>query len=69
MEDAEGDADRLRDALDASSAVGNPRYGPYGAGPGRVVVIDIGRDASEATRGRPGPTPLYFFNPRTGTGR
>lgn len=69
LEDAQGDADRLREALDAYSAAGkaldSARTVPDLAGV--LVLIDMGRDASEAARGGRF-SPLCFFNPLHGDG-
>ncbi|MGI5233159.1 hypothetical protein [Actinoallomurus sp. CA-142502] len=70
LDDAQGDAGRLREALDAYSAAGKAldaaRTVPDLAGV--LVLIDMGHDASEAARGGRGPTPLCFFNPLHGDG-
>jgi hypothetical protein len=70
LEGAQGDAGRLREALDAYSAAGKAldaaRTVPDLAGV--LVLIDMGHDASEAARGGRGPTPLCFFNPLHGDG-
>lgn len=71
LEDAQGDAGLLREALDAYSAAGKTldaaRTVPDLAGV--LVLLDMGRDASEAARGgRREPSPLCFFNPLHGDG-
>jgi hypothetical protein len=70
LDDAQGDAGHLKEALDAYSAAGKAldaaRTVPDLAGV--LVLIDMGHDASEAARGGPGPTPLCFFNPLHGDG-
>ena len=71
LEDAQGDAGRLQEALDAYSAAGKAldaaRTVPDLAGV--LVLVDMGRDASEAARGgRREASPLCFFNPLHGDG-
>jgi hypothetical protein len=65
LEDARGDADRLRDALGAHSTAGKvldtARTGR--TWPGHRSLIDMGHDALEAPRGGRGPIPPCFFNP------